>query len=159
MGICMRYANNKNDAVEIMNDGFLKVFNSINKFEHNNKNVVAQFTAWLSKIMVHTAIDKFRKNAKQAFMISVDDAVLHLPADIEDSLSKLSYDEIVNCIKQLTPAYKTVFNLFVIDGFSHDEISKELGIAVGTSKSNLAKARIQLQKMLSANKTYMVYEG
>jgi RNA polymerase sigma-70 factor (ECF subfamily) len=74
---------------------------------------------------------------------------MHLPATDEDSFSKISYEEIINSIKQLTPGYRTVLNLFIVEGFSHEEIANQLGISVGTSKSNLAKARKQLQKILS----------
>jgi RNA polymerase sigma factor (sigma-70 family) len=73
---------------------------------------------------------------------------MHVPVAQEDAIDKLSYEEIIAAIKYLTPGYRTVFNLFVIEGFSHDEIAKELGISSGTSKSNLAKARKQLQKIL-----------
>ena len=73
---------------------------------------------------------------------------MHLPDPEEDSISKISYEEILSAIKFLTPGYRTVLNLFIIEGFSHEEISKELNISVGTSKSNLAKARKQLQKIL-----------
>lgn len=73
---------------------------------------------------------------------------MHLPSVEEDSISKLSYEEIMSAIKFLTPGYRTVLNLFIIEGFSHEEIANELGISVGTSKSNLAKARKQLQKIL-----------
>ena len=78
----------------------------------------------------------------------LNETYMHLPDPEEDSISKISYDEILNAIKFLTPGYRTVLNLFIIEGFSHEEIAKELGISVGTSKSNLAKARKQLQKIL-----------
>lgn len=78
----------------------------------------------------------------------LNETYMHLPAAEEDSIAKISYEEILGAIKFLTPGYRTVLNLFIIEGFSHDEIAKELGISVGTSKSNLAKARKQLQKIL-----------
>ena len=78
----------------------------------------------------------------------LNETYMHLPDGDEDALSKISHEEIINAIKFLTPGYRTVLNLFIIEGFSHEEIAKELGISVGTSKSNLAKARKQLQKIL-----------
>ena len=78
----------------------------------------------------------------------LNETYIHVPSGDEDSLSKITYEEILGAIKFLTPGYRTVLNLFIIEGFSHEEIAKELGISVGTSKSNLAKARKQLQKIL-----------
>jgi RNA polymerase sigma factor (sigma-70 family) len=110
--------------------------------------VVSSFKGWLRKIMVYTAIDHFRKNNKHKNVTELDTAIIHLPAEDETAVDKISYDEIIRFIQELSPAYRTVLNLFVVDGFSHDEISKQLGISIGTSKSNLAKARKQLQKIL-----------
>ena len=98
--------------------------------------------------MVYTAIDHFRKNNKHQNISELDTAIIHLPAENETAIDKISYDEIIRFIQDLSPAYRTVLNLFVVEGFSHEEVSKQLGISVGTSKSNLAKARKQLQKIL-----------
>ncbi len=98
--------------------------------------------------MIYTAIDHFRKNQKHQMTTELNETYMHLPSKEEDSLSKISYEEILDAIRFLTPGYRTVLNLFIIEGFSHEEIAKELGISVGTSKSNLAKARKQLQKIL-----------
>jgi RNA polymerase sigma-70 factor (ECF subfamily) len=148
MSICDRYTNREEDASEILNDGFLKVFKEIHHFTPTYADVVSSFKGWLRKIMVYTAIDHFRKNNKHQNVTELDTAIIHLPADDESAIDKLSYDEIIRFIQELSPAYRTVLNLFVVDGFSHDEISKQLGISIGTSKSNLAKARKQLQKIL-----------
>jgi RNA polymerase sigma-70 factor (ECF subfamily) len=98
--------------------------------------------------MIYTAIDHFRKNHKHQVMGELNETYMHVPSNREDAVDKISYDEILSAIRFLTPGYRTVLNLFIIEGFSHEEISKELGISVGTSKSNLAKARKQLQKLL-----------
>lgn len=148
MAICDRYANKQDDAVEILNDGFLKVFKEIHRYQPAYADVVSSFKGWVRKIMVYTAIDHFRKYHKQRMVTHLDDLVYQLPSVNEDAIEKLTYDEIIKAIQDLSPAYRTVFNLFVIDGLSHDEISGQLGIAVGTSKSNLSKARIQIQKIL-----------
>jgi RNA polymerase sigma-70 factor (ECF subfamily) len=146
--ICDRYAGNKDDAVEILNDGFLKIFKEIHKYQPAYADTVASFTGWLRKIMVYTAIDHFRKNKKHLAHGHTDPSLLQIASPHETALDKLSHEEILKAIQFLSPAYRTVFNLFVIEGLSHDEISKKLGIAEGTSKSNLAKARIHLHKIL-----------
>ena len=148
MSICDRYTSREEDASEILNDGFLKIFKEIHHFKPAYADVVSSFKGWLRKIMVYTAIDHFRKNNKHQNVTELDTAIIHLPADDETAVDKISYDEIIRFIQELSPAYRTVLNLFVVDGFSHDEISKQLNISVGTSKSNLAKARKQLQKIL-----------
>ncbi len=80
--------------------------------------------------------------------VSIDDNLFHLEDHAETSIDKLSYDEVYKLVQQLSPVYRTVFNLYVIDGFKHEEISKQLKISVGTSKSNLAKAKINIKKMI-----------
>lgn len=148
MSICHRYTNQDEDATEILNDGFLKVFVEIYRFKPAYTDTVSSFKGWLRKIMIYTAIDHFRKNHKHSMTRELNETYMHLPDPEEDSVAKISYDEILAAIKFLTPGYRTVLNLFIIEGFSHEEIAKELGISVGTSKSNLAKARKQLQKIL-----------
>jgi RNA polymerase sigma-70 factor (ECF subfamily) len=148
MAICDRYTNNQEDAVEILNDGFLKVFREIHHYKPAYADVVSSFKGWLRKIMVYTAIDHFRKNKKHQVVSDLDDVVYQVTVESEDAVDKLSYEEIIRAIQDLSPAYRTVFNLFVIEGLSHDEIAEKLEISTGTSKSNLSKARKQLQKIL-----------
>lgn len=148
MAICDRYTNKHDDTIEILNDGFLKVFKEIHRFKPSYADVVSSFKGWLRKIIVYTAIDHFRKYHKHKLVTQLDDVVYQIPSLNEDALEKIAYEEIIRAIQLLSPAYRTVFNLFVIDGLSHDEIAAELGISTGTSKSNLFKARLQLQKIL-----------
>jgi RNA polymerase sigma-70 factor (ECF subfamily) len=148
MAVCDRYTNNQDDAVEILNDGFLKIFKEIHRYKPAYSDVVSSFKGWLRKIMVYTAIDHFRKNHKYAFTAELDNGVIQVASQSESALDKISYEEIIRAIQKLTPGYRTVFNLFVVEGFTHEEISDRLGISTGTSKSNLAKARRQLQKIL-----------
>lgn len=148
MAICDRYTNKHDDTIEILNDGFLKVFKEIHRFKPSYTDVVSSFKGWLRKIIVYTAIDHFRKYHKHKLVTQLDDVVYQIPSLNEDALEKIAYEEIIRAIQLLSPAYRTVFNLFVIDGLSHDEIAAELGISTGTSKSNLFKARLQLQKIL-----------
>jgi len=146
--ICLRYANTEEDAVDILNDAFLKIFREVKRFELSHDNAMAAFKGWIKKIFIYTAIDHYRKHNKHQHHAEIQDDVMMISAEDETQLEKLSYKEIMQCVQQLSPAYRTVFSLYVIDGFTHEEISRQLGIATGTSKSNLAKARLHLQKML-----------
>lgn len=148
MAICDRYAGTQDDALEILNDGFLKVFREIHHYSPAYSDVVSSFKGWLRKIMVYTSIDHFRKNQKHQVVSQLDNVVYHVTAREDDALDKISYEEIIRSVQLLSPGYRTVFNLFVIEGWSHDEIADHLGISTGTSKSNLSKARRQLQKIL-----------
>ncbi len=148
MAICDRYAGNQDDAMEILNDGFLKVFREIHHYSPAYADVVSSFKGWLRKIMVYTSIDHFRKNQKHQVLTQLDNVVYQVQAAADDALDKISYEEIIRSVQLLSPGYRTVFNLFVIEGWSHDEIADHLGISTGTSKSNLSKARRQLQKIL-----------
>jgi RNA polymerase sigma-70 factor (ECF subfamily) len=135
--------------MEIANDGFLKIFRELGSFEARYEDVEASLKGWMKKIMVNTSIDHFRKNQKYQMNVSMDDKLFHLEDNSESSIDKLSYDEIYKVVQQLSPVYRAVFNLYVIDGFKHEEIAKQLRISVGTSKSNLAKAKLNIQKMIS----------
>lgn len=148
MAICDRYTNNQDDAVEILNDGFLKIFREIHHYSPAYADVVSSFKGWLRKIMVYTAIDHFRKYHKHRMFSELDPVVYQVEAHNEDAVSKMTYEEIIRSVQDLSPGYRTVFNLFVIEGLSHEEIAQQLGISTGTSKSNLSKARRQLQKLL-----------
>jgi len=148
MSICHRYTNHEEDAIEILHDGFLKVFLEIYRFKPAYTDTVSSFKGWVRKIMIYTAIDHFRKNQKHQVITELNETYMHAPDTHEDAVDKISYDEILAAIRYLTPGYRTVLNLFIIEGFSHEEIANQLGISVGTSKSNLAKARKQLQKIL-----------
>jgi RNA polymerase sigma-70 factor (ECF subfamily) len=148
MAVCDRYTNNQDDAVEILNDGFLKIFREIHHYKPAYTDVISSFKGWLRKIMIYTAIDHFRKYQKHKMVTELDSVIYQLPFVSEDAIEKISHEEIISAIQKLTPGYRAVFNLFVIDGLSHEEIAKQLGISIGTSKSNLSKARKQLQNIL-----------
>ena len=149
MSICDRYTNRDEDAVEILNDGFLKIFKEVHHYKPAYADVISSFKGWLRKIMVYTAIDHYRKNYKHREVAELDAALLHIPVNTETASDKMSYDEIIRFIQHLSPAYRTVLNLFIVEGFSHEEIAHQLDISIGTSKSNLSKARKQLQKILN----------
>lgn len=148
MSICDRYSNNHDDSLEILNDGFLKIFKEIHRYKPAYTDTASSFKGWLRKIMIYTAIDHYRKNRKQRLTTNIEDKILHLPVMEADILDQISYDEIRDTIQQLTPSYRLAFNLFVMEGYTHEEIAKRLGITVGASKSNLARGRKQMQKLL-----------
>jgi RNA polymerase sigma factor (sigma-70 family) len=141
MGICLRYANNREEAAEVMNQGFLKVFTHLDRFDTQRP-----FKAWLGRIMMNVSIDYYRANLKMAYTDDLDKAE-HL-SDGEPVDHNLNYEDLLKMVQQLPQAYRTVFNLFAIDGYSHEEIGEMLNISIGTSKSNLHKARHKLKQMI-----------
>jgi RNA polymerase sigma factor (sigma-70 family) len=148
MSICDRYTKRKEDAIEIFNDSFLKIFKEIHRYTPSYSDEMNSFKGWIRKILIYTAIDHGRKNNKHYFTSDMETSVVYIPQQEENAFDRISYDEIIRAIQQLSPAYRTVLNLFIIDGFSHEEIGEQLKISIGTSKSNLFKARQQLQKIL-----------
>lgn len=151
MGICVRYCHNPDDALEVTNDGFLKIFKTIETFSPRYQNIEASLTSWIRTIMIYTAIDNFRKNERFNHQLNIEE--VHddtIDDNYECSIDRLTYKEIIALVQKLSLMYRSVFNLYVIDGFKHKEIAIRLNITIGTSKSNLAKARINIQKMLKA---------
>ncbi len=141
MGICLRYAGNRYEAAEILNSGFFKALTHIKKYDESRP-----FKAWLGRIMTNTAIDYYRTNLKVAYTEDIDTAP---EISVDESVNaKLNYEDLLALVQKLPNAYRTVFNLYAIDGYSHDEIGAMLGINAGTSKSNLHKARQKLQQMV-----------
>jgi RNA polymerase sigma factor (sigma-70 family) len=157
MNICARYCNGTFEAEEITNDGFYKIFNQLKSFVPKSDNYEASLMAWMKTIFINTSIDFFRKNNKHNNNETINDSNYAIANTDEYALDKMSYKEILAILQLLSPAYRAVFNLYVIDGFKHEEIATQLNISVGTSKSNLAKAKQNIQKlMLEKNST--VYE-
>jgi RNA polymerase sigma factor (sigma-70 family) len=149
MRICYRYINRAEDVEEVMNEAFIKLFRHMMQFEENRHDqVTAALKGWFRKILVNTCIDHLRKTSALLNGHVIQDKHEQIPDHTETGLDKISHKEIIACIKELSPAYRTVFNLFVIEGFSHEEISNQLGISVGSSKSNLSKARENLRKII-----------
>jgi len=144
MGVCLRYSNNREDALDILHDGFLKVFNNISKYQPGTS-----ISAWIRRIMVNTSIDFYRKSIRRR---TEDlEKAYGLSGDGADAVSQCSEKEILIAVQALSPAYRAVFNLYVIEGFSHKEIAKQLGITESTSRSNLVKARLKLKGFLAKN--------
>ncbi|BAU55109.1 RNA polymerase sigma factor [Mucilaginibacter gotjawali] len=141
MGICLRYAGNRDEAAEVTNLGFFKVFSKIGKF-----NDALPFKAWLGRIMINTSIDFYRSKLKLAFNEDLDQAAELSDGELPDR--NLNYEDLLKMVQALPHAYRTVFNLFAIEGYSHEEIAAMLHISTGTSKSNLYKARQKLKDMI-----------
>ncbi len=142
MSICLRYTQTREEAVEVLNDGFLKVFTKLNQYDLSKP-----FKPWLRRIMINTATDYYRQAVPHYYQSDLM-AAEQVSSHEADVLSSLGHDYLLSLVQRLTPAYRMVFNLFAIDGYSHDEIAAKLGISVGTSKSNLTRARENLRLML-----------
>ncbi|MCB0736343.1 MAG: sigma-70 family RNA polymerase sigma factor [Bacteroidetes bacterium] len=139
--ICMRYTQSKEDARDVLQEGFVKIFEKIDQYDFKHS-----FSGWMKRIMVNTAIDRYRKDVKMPMQ---DDEEILLNESIDpDAISQLSEEEILACIQRLPTGYRTVFSMYVIEGYNHKEIGEKLGIAEGTSKSQLAKAKALLQKKI-----------
>ncbi len=153
MSVCMRYASHREQATEILNMGFLKVFDSIKKFADKGGNL----ESWIYRIMVNTAIDYLRSEIRHQHS-DIEKTVY--AEDTGDVISDLAAEQIFEMINQLSPAYRAVFNLYVVEGYNHNEIGELLGISEGTSKSNLAKARARLhEKIIQMNKVNVSVYG
>jgi RNA polymerase sigma factor (sigma-70 family) len=137
----LRYARSRDEAIEIVNDGFYKIMTNLDRYSPG-----LSFVGWVRKIMINAAIDNFRRNEKH--YSSVDVSYIKAEQLTPDVFSQLSEEVIIAAIQQLPPSYPMVFNLHVIEGYQHDEIAQKLNISVGTSKSNLSIARVKLKKSL-----------
>lgn len=150
MSIALRYSKNKEEALEILNDAFLKIFvGGIQKYDESANAHEGAFKIWLKRIIIHTAIDYYRKNQKHYYLQNMGNEIPENTFTVEpDIMDTLPFEEMLGIIKRLSPAYCTVFCMHVIDGYTHEQIAKQLGISAGTSKSNLAKARMRLREMI-----------
>lgn len=147
LGLCLRYAEDKDEAKDFLHEGYLKVFEKIKHFKHTGS-----IEGWIRRIIVNNTIDCIRKKNKMSFNSDSDISLANLTDDSDNDLDKLqmvniSAERIIGLIQELSPAYKTVFNLFVIEDYSHKEIAEMLNISIGTSKSNLSKAKEKLKNM------------
>lgn len=144
MVVCMRYANDNQEACDILQDGFLKVFEKIRLY-----NDEGAFEGWVRRIIVNTAIDAIRKRKKE--VLSENDSVFDDKVEDDEDLELyggLDVHDVVDAMQELSPVYRAVFNMYVMDGLTHQEIADELNITVGTSKSNLSKARQNIKTIL-----------
>lgn len=144
MAVCMRYANCKDEGATILNEGFYKIFTKIQSFDIENGNV----EAWMYRIMVNTSIDHYRQEVKQRNIDDIDSVSYHVKADSSDIIADMSAEEIIHLVQKLPAAYRTVFNMYIMEGMTHKEIAESLQINEGTSKSNLFKAKAKLQELI-----------
>jgi RNA polymerase sigma-70 factor (ECF subfamily) len=148
--IVFRYIFRYDKAVDVVNNGYVKLFHSIERFVCNDiADLEKMLMGWIRKIMVNAAIDELRKNSMIAEIGGIPEYIWDIPGSDETAEQKLFYKELIILIKELPPSYAAVFNMHIIDGYSHQEIAEKLGISVGTSKSNLFKAKAHLQKKLN----------
>ncbi|MBK8615244.1 MAG: sigma-70 family RNA polymerase sigma factor [Flavobacteriales bacterium] len=153
MSICMRYANGREQAQDILQDGFVKVFQKMDHYRGDGP-----LGGWIARTMVNTALDHIRRNKPYDHSVDLSDAE-HLHAEDEHVLSGMTTDEILGLIQGLPPGYRTVFNLFAIEGYAHKEIAEQLGISENTSKSQFMKARAYLRRLLPKEAAELYGDG
>lgn len=149
--VCLRYTADRDTAQELLQDGFIKVFDKLEKYDATG----GAFESWIKRIIINTCIDYYRKEKRNPLILEEEETAFR---EIDNSLDSFGDDEIeainskaiLEAISNLSAAYRTVFNLFVIENYSHKEIAETLNISEGTSKSNLAKAKMNLQKALKS---------
>jgi len=145
--IVFRYIYRYEKAIDVSNDGFIKIFANISKFKPENEDATEKILmGWIKRIMINGSIDELRKANMLPEIGGIPDHVWEITDNNQDADQLLLFKELITLVKELPPAYRAVFNLHIIDGYTHGEIAELLNIAIGTSKSNLSKARVLLQK-------------
>lgn len=139
MGICMRYCKSRDEAEDVMMEGFMTIFSESHTFRKDGA-----FEQWMKRIMINTAINNYRKNLKHYFHADIDDVDEHTMIQ-QETAENYSTRDLMKVLQQLPEGYRVVFNLYAVEGFKHHEIARMLNITVGTSKSQLSKARRKLQ--------------
>jgi RNA polymerase sigma factor (sigma-70 family) len=142
MTVARRYVVSTHDSEEVVNDSFFKVFNKLEQYSYESS-----FKAWLRRIVVNTSIDHIRAKKRQPQINDIEGYVFETEIET-DIITAMTKAELLELVHQLPPAYRTVFNLYIVDEYNHEEIAELLGISVGTSKSNLARARQFLKKVI-----------
>jgi RNA polymerase sigma factor (sigma-70 family) len=142
MAVCYRYSKSLEEAEDTLNEGFMRVFDKLNTFK-----ATGSLEGWIRKVIVNVAIEKFRRTHNpDVKMVNVDDAKYAISSNREEIHSHINAKELIKLVHKLSPVYQMVFNLYVFEDLSHKEISQQLGISEGTSKSNLHDAREWLKK-------------
>ena len=139
--ICLRYASGYHMAEDHLQEGFIKVFKNLKKYRGDGS-----FEGWVRRVFVNTAIEHYRK-ANSSYRFLELESIINKPSN-ENIVSTLTADDLLKLVQQLPDGYRLVFNLYCIEGFSHKEIAEKLKIKIGTSKSQLARARMYIQKLL-----------
>ncbi|MBL7736071.1 MAG: sigma-70 family RNA polymerase sigma factor [Chitinophagaceae bacterium] len=141
--VCLRYSNNSDDAQDLLQEGFIKVYRNLHRFRAEGS-----FEGWIRRIFVNSSIEHFRKKSLLAVKVSEKEEN-EIENDDISALDALAERDIIRLIQELSPGYRTIFNLYVVEGYSHKEIAEMLNISEGTSKSQLARARGILQKKIT----------
>lgn len=142
LGVCIRYANSRMEAEDILQEGFIKVFNSLDKFQFNGS-----FEGWIRRIIVNTALSHYRANLKYLQSVEYDSTYCD-EINKSEILENINAKELLQLIQTMPDGYKMVFNMYAIEGYSHKEIGELLSISESTSKSQLSRARVFLQDKL-----------
>ena len=150
MGVCMWYANNREEAEEILQDGFMRVFKYLDTYSGEGS-----FEGWMRKVMVNAALSKYRNKSSHLSIVTEYNSDEHDIVEESSFISRFDEKELVKLVQTLSPAYRLVFNLYVFEGLKHREIAASLNISEGTSKSNLSDARKILQAVLTGKKKIM----
>ncbi|WP_113925035.1 RNA polymerase sigma factor [Cognataquiflexum aquatile] len=145
MSVALRYSNSREEACEIINDSFMKAFDKLDQYDNQNS-----FKGWLRRILINTSIDYYRKNIKHTAVMDIEKADAEtLEADVID---RLSAEDILGILRELPEILRIIFNMYEIEGYSHNEISEQLGIPSSTSRTYLARAKKKLrEKILELN--------
>jgi RNA polymerase sigma-70 factor (ECF subfamily) len=141
-GFCLRYSNSRSDAQDLLQDGFIKVFDSIATLKE-----ASQLEGWMSRIFINLAMSKFRKSSRGPVMVEVMD-VLDDSEEVSIDDEPMEVNEVLNCLMALPEKYRVVLNLYAIDKLSHKEISETIGISIANSKSLLFRARVMLKELV-----------
>lgn len=141
-GVCLRYASNREEAEDFLQEGFIKIYRNLYKYKPTGS-----FSAWLYRLMVNVALEKIRQNQKRKNQMSLDDLV-NDPETSDDIFSSFGARNIISMVQKLPEGYRIIFNLYVVEGYSHKEIASLLEITESTSKSQLSRAKATLRKML-----------
>lgn len=153
MRISFRYVHSFDNASIAANDAFVRIFKNIKKFEiRDPDNLEKMLMGWMRRLAINASIDYMSRENLVPETSVIPDSVWQVPGRENSGEEKLMYKELITLVRRLSPAYRVVFNLHVIDGYSHQEIASMLGISVGTSKSNLSKAKIALKKYFIQDK-------
>jgi RNA polymerase sigma-70 factor (ECF subfamily) len=157
--VCMRYCQNRAEAEDVLHDGFITVFTKIQQFNH-----AGSFEGWVRRIFVNQALERCRYDNRLPVIDNIDAVEYQLvEQDVTDTADEwtayqLSEADLLDLVNQLPQQYKIVFNMYVLEGLSHKEISDKLGISEGTSRSNLQRARIILQKQVNELAVSITYK-
>ncbi len=146
MGICLRYTGNHDEALDVLQDGFVKVFEKINSFQAQGS-----FEGWLRRIFVNTALDNIRKNKERKNEADIDDYGYSLDSGVNIE-GNINAEELLKLLQKIPSGYRVVFNMFAIEGFSHKEIADELGVSESTSKTQFLRAKNFLIKAMQKQK-------